>query len=137
MKALGAALGNVRLHNPKALKGRASAPFQGFGQITNATPRAAPWAFIARPYRPVAVRFGDVGFAADEFGFLNQGVNASSFFRFLAWASRDHAGNQIMFRQNLKAGLAHVGLALRDPEEFAVVWNEGRVAYRWPVWGAL
>jgi hypothetical protein len=42
-----------------------------------------------------------------------------------------------MFRRHLQTGIAHVGLALRDPEEFAVVWNEGRSDYRWPVWAAL
>ncbi|WP_428306573.1 hypothetical protein [Lacipirellula sp.] len=42
-----------------------------------------------------------------------------------------------MFRGHLQTGIAHVGLALRDPEEFAVVWNEGRSDYRWPVWAAL
>lgn len=42
-----------------------------------------------------------------------------------------------MFRRHLQSGIAHVGLALRDPEEFAVVWNEGRSDYRWPVWAAL
>ena len=34
-----------------------------------------------------------------------------------------------MFRENLRAGVKHVGLALRDPEEFAVKWNEGRSDY--------
>jgi hypothetical protein len=42
-----------------------------------------------------------------------------------------------MFRRHLQTGITHVGLALRDPEEFAVVWNEGRSDYRWPVWAAL
>lgn len=42
-----------------------------------------------------------------------------------------------MFRRHLQTGIVHVGLALRDPEEFAVVWNEGRSDYRWPVWAAL
>lgn len=42
-----------------------------------------------------------------------------------------------MFRQHVRSGLTHVGLALRDPEEFAVVWNEGRIVYQWPVWLAL
>lgn len=42
-----------------------------------------------------------------------------------------------MFRKHLQTGIAHVGLALRDPEEFAVVWNEGRSDYHWPVWAAL
>jgi hypothetical protein len=42
-----------------------------------------------------------------------------------------------MLRDYLRAGLTHVGLALRDPEEFAVAWNDGRAAYHWPVWAAL
>lgn len=42
-----------------------------------------------------------------------------------------------MFRQHLRAGVHHVGLALRDPEEFAVAWNDGRIIYAWPVWAAL
>jgi hypothetical protein len=42
-----------------------------------------------------------------------------------------------MFRDHLRLGLAHVGLALRDPEEFAVAWNDGRAGYRWPVWAGL
>jgi hypothetical protein len=42
-----------------------------------------------------------------------------------------------MFRQHLRAGVQHVGLALRDPEEFAVAWNVGRIVYAWPVWAAL
>ena len=42
-----------------------------------------------------------------------------------------------MFREQAKSGIAHVGLALRDPEEFAVRWNQGDVHYRWWVWAAL
>ncbi len=42
-----------------------------------------------------------------------------------------------MFRNHLRTGLAHVGLALGDPEEFAVAWNDGRTGYRWPVWAGL
>lgn len=42
-----------------------------------------------------------------------------------------------MFRQHLRAGVHHVGLALRDPEEFAIAWNDGRIVYAWPVWAAL
>ncbi|MCI0334051.1 MAG: hypothetical protein L0228_12605 [Planctomycetes bacterium] len=42
-----------------------------------------------------------------------------------------------MFRDQLRDGVHHVGLALRDPEEFAVAWNEGRSAYPWAVWVAL
>jgi hypothetical protein len=42
-----------------------------------------------------------------------------------------------MFRENLRTGVHHVSLALRDPEEFAVLWNDGRTAYPWSVWAAL
>jgi hypothetical protein len=42
-----------------------------------------------------------------------------------------------MFRDDLRAGVEHVGLALRDPEEFAVAWHVGRSPYAWPVWAAL
>jgi hypothetical protein len=42
-----------------------------------------------------------------------------------------------MFRNYLRTGLSHVGLALRDPEEFAVAWNDGRAGYQWPVWAGL
>ena len=42
-----------------------------------------------------------------------------------------------MFRNHLRSGLSHVGLALRDPEEFAVAWNDGRAGYQWPVWAGL
>jgi hypothetical protein len=42
-----------------------------------------------------------------------------------------------MFRSYLRTGLSHVGLALRDPEEFAVAWNDGRAGYQWPVWAGL
>lgn len=42
-----------------------------------------------------------------------------------------------MIRDSLKSGIVHVGLALRDPETFAVRWDRGEVRYRWWVWGAL
>lgn len=42
-----------------------------------------------------------------------------------------------MFREQLQSGVAHVGLALRDPEEFAVRWDAQQVQYRWWVWGSL
>lgn len=42
-----------------------------------------------------------------------------------------------MKREKLKSGLMHVGLALRDPELFAVRWNSGEVNYRWWVWASL
>ena len=42
-----------------------------------------------------------------------------------------------MFREQLQSGIAHVGLALREPEEFAARWNEHQVQYRWWVWVSL
>jgi hypothetical protein len=42
-----------------------------------------------------------------------------------------------MFRDDLRLGVRQVGVALRDPEAFAVAWNEGRKDYQWPVWVAL
>ena len=42
-----------------------------------------------------------------------------------------------MFRDDLRVGIHHVGLALRDPEAFAARWNERRGEYQWPVWIAL
>ena len=37
----------------------------------------------------------------------------------------------------LRSGIAHVGQALRMPEEFAVRWNDGTAQYRWWVWASL
>jgi len=42
-----------------------------------------------------------------------------------------------MIRDQLKLAFAHVGLALREPEEFAVRWNRGDAGYKWIVWFAL
>jgi hypothetical protein len=42
-----------------------------------------------------------------------------------------------MFRDDLRKGVQHVGVALRDPEEFAAAWNEERNEYPLAVWGAL
>jgi hypothetical protein len=42
-----------------------------------------------------------------------------------------------MFRDDLRMGIRQVGVALRDPEAFAVAWNEGRSDYQWPVWVSL
>jgi hypothetical protein len=42
-----------------------------------------------------------------------------------------------MFRDQLRSGITHVGLALRMPEDFAVAWNDGTVRYRWEVWVSL
>ncbi|HLQ45882.1 MAG TPA: hypothetical protein VK137_14180, partial [Planctomycetaceae bacterium] len=40
-------------------------------------------------------------------------------------------------REQLRSGIAHVGQALRTPEEFAAAWNDGQVQYRWWVWLSL
>lgn len=40
-------------------------------------------------------------------------------------------------REQLRSGIAHVGQALRTPEEFAAAWNEDAVQYRWWVWLSL
>jgi hypothetical protein len=42
-----------------------------------------------------------------------------------------------MFREQLQAGLAHVGLALREPEEFARRWHGHEGLYSWRVFVAL
>lgn len=42
-----------------------------------------------------------------------------------------------MLRAQIRSGVTHVGLALRDPEAFAAAWNEEQVNYRWWVWVAL
>jgi hypothetical protein len=42
-----------------------------------------------------------------------------------------------MFRDDVRLGIQQVSVALRDPEAFAVAWNEGRNNYQWPVWIAL
>ncbi len=42
-----------------------------------------------------------------------------------------------MRRADIRHGISHVGLALRDPESFAAAWNSGEVAYPLPVWVCL
>jgi hypothetical protein len=42
-----------------------------------------------------------------------------------------------MFRDRLRAGLAHVGLALREPEAFALRWHREDSPYAWWVFAAL
>ena len=42
-----------------------------------------------------------------------------------------------MMRERIQIGLSHVGLALREPEEFVLSWQLGDAIYRWPVWIAL
>lgn len=42
-----------------------------------------------------------------------------------------------MLRDQLRAGVAHVCLALREPESFAAAWNEGAARYSFAVWACL
>jgi hypothetical protein len=42
-----------------------------------------------------------------------------------------------MLRAQLRSGLAHVGIALREPEEFARRWHGGEVPYSWWIFAAL
>ena len=42
-----------------------------------------------------------------------------------------------MTRAQLRSGVAHVGVALRDPEEFANRWNKGETHYPMWVWMSL
>ena len=42
-----------------------------------------------------------------------------------------------MLRERLRSGIRHVGLALREPEEFAVQWHRGEGRYPLVVWAAL
>ena len=42
-----------------------------------------------------------------------------------------------MFRDSLSVSLAHVGMALREPEEFALRWHQEASHYRFAVWLAL
>ncbi len=42
-----------------------------------------------------------------------------------------------MLKNEIRSGITHVGIALKDPATFAVHWNDGTILYRWPVWIAL
>jgi hypothetical protein len=42
-----------------------------------------------------------------------------------------------MVREQLRSGLAHVGLSLREPEEFARRFHDGEVLYSWWIFAAL
>lgn len=42
-----------------------------------------------------------------------------------------------MFRAHLRAGVAHVGQALRDPEDFTLRWHREGSPYTWGVFAAL
>jgi hypothetical protein len=46
-------------------------------------------------------------------------------------------GKLIMLRESLRSSLAHVGQALREPEEFSLRWHREGAPYRWSVWLAL
>ena len=42
-----------------------------------------------------------------------------------------------MLHAQLRSGLAHVGEALREPEEFALRWHRGEALYSWWIFAAL
>jgi len=42
-----------------------------------------------------------------------------------------------MLRNQLRRDLAHVGMALREPESFVVAWDRNEVHYAWHIWTAL
>ncbi len=42
-----------------------------------------------------------------------------------------------MFRERLRASFAHIGQALREPEEFTLAWQQGDRPYAWWVFAAL
>jgi hypothetical protein len=42
-----------------------------------------------------------------------------------------------MLRQRLRASLGHVGLALKEPEAFALCWHQEGTPYPWSVFAAL
>ncbi len=42
-----------------------------------------------------------------------------------------------MATSHLRDGIIHIGLALREPEEFTVEWDQGRRRYPWWVWIGL
>jgi hypothetical protein len=42
-----------------------------------------------------------------------------------------------MWREQIRSGIDHVRLALREPEEFALRWARGDVCYPWWVWLSL
>src|SRR5438874_1011578 len=43
----------------------------------------------------------------------------------------------MMFRSRLRAGLAHIGQALREPEAFTLRWHREGAPYAWWVFAAL
>src|SRR3981189_3752944 len=42
-----------------------------------------------------------------------------------------------MFRARLRASLVHIGQALREPEEFTLLWQQAGSPYAWWVFAAL
>ena len=42
-----------------------------------------------------------------------------------------------MFRERLREGISHVGLALREPEEFLERWHRGQADLPWWIWLSL
>src|SRR5260370_38559049 len=46
-------------------------------------------------------------------------------------------GERPMLRERIRSGIAHVGLALREPEDFACRSDTGEIQYPWWVWVAL
>lgn len=42
-----------------------------------------------------------------------------------------------MIQNQIRSGVAHVGLALRTPEDFVERWHRGEAVYSWWVWIAL
>ena len=42
-----------------------------------------------------------------------------------------------MWRERLRAGMAHVGMALKEPEAFALRWHREGTPYPWFVFAAL
>src|SRR4051812_12196731 len=71
--------------------------------------------------------------------FSKMSVNLRQRSRFSSWddPKLTPRETEIMLRNELRTGVAHVGLALRDPEAFAALWNDGQRTYSWPVWAAL
>src|SRR5947209_16918504 len=49
----------------------------------------------------------------------------------------DGQGRSTMLQTRLRASVAQVGQALREPEEFALRWERGEDRYEWWVWATL
>jgi hypothetical protein len=46
-------------------------------------------------------------------------------------------GGQMMFQSRLRASLVQIGVALREPEEFAIRWHREGTPYHWSVFAVL